>query len=820
MKLVYSLRTLVVVELVTLIAFYAPFIFEGASFYFADATFWLQPMAQYISDSIHQGRIPLWNPLSYCGMPQLAITFPNLLYPPDALFFLFPFSTALALSMVLHQTLAAVGMYLLVRSMREPEPSAMSAALIYSLSGYMFALSSNHSLVAGSAWFVVAFWSLRQLEFVAAARLPMQTFFGAASFYMLFASGRPEIFVPSYLIMAAYVVRNFARRKPNENNCLYWQMRVLFLGVCFALPTLLPTFEWLPLSRRALGLQTFEVFLYSAGWYDILSMITGQALGDLRMYGAQFKPLLSPLNMPPYLSCAFVGAVAATLAIWGIATRAWRIKWILVFTLAATLLFSMGNNIPGMSRLVETIPVLGFIRFPVKVLFVALFTLSLLAARGMTVLLELRAAVRLSVWVWVLTLFFAMVWIFAASAGTEVAHFGGFGRTAHDALEAQRQIGFALCIAAAFGIVSTGIGFLASRNSYVQKLRAPAMVSLLFATLVAHAALFERVGAGPDYFQQPSLASEQIQKIQESGINANSRVLNLCLERLTVPDYYLRGTQKDRSIAFYQYDREILIPNTNMNFGLASSHGFEGTMRGDYFHTLLYAYFQSTQTLNPSVSPQSDSALACFSKITNTGFIVTQVERKLKTGEIASIRLLDDRYFHLLFEDRVRNIRIFQVKDVLPRAYLARDWKTVTHNEAIEGVLAPESNKFNPEKVSWLEGGEASLDKVRSSDESRSNSSVELLEPSPERLVVNCTTDGPSILVVADQPYPGWVSTIDGSPTSIFTANAFNRAVFVPPGQHKVCFEYYPNSFVLGTSLAGLSLLLLLYLFWKHKGGS
>lgn len=788
-----------------------------ASFYFADATFWLQPMAQYLYESVRQGRFPLWNPLCYCGMPQLAITFPNLLYPPDLLFVLFPFNTALGLSMVFHQTLAAVGMYLLVRGMREPPPSAMVAALIYSLSGYMFALPSNHSLVAGAAWFVFAFWTIRHLEFVPFQKLPLQTLYGALSICMLFASGRPEIFVPSYLLIAAYVVRNFVRRKPNTNNCLFWQIRVLFLGVCFALPTLLPTFEWLSMSRRALGLQTFEVFLNSAGWYDIVSTIIGQALGDLRLHGAPFRPLISPVNIPPYLSCAFVGGVAFTLAIWGMAAREWKIKWTLLLLLVVTTLISMGNNTPLMPRLVETFPALGFIRFPVKILFLVVFLISIFAARGTTLLKQNGAAVRLTFAVWGFSIVTAIVWILAAERGVALMQFSGFHKTAILVLAAQRNIGFALILAALVGIAVAMLGVLAKRSSINYQTTSTLTVSLLYATLFIHAVDFEKMSASADYYQRPSVSRERVVASQRSGINPNSRVLNLCLELLTVPKFYLGGSQEDRTAATFQYDREVLIPNTHMNFNMPSSYGFEGTMKGDYFHTLLYAYFQSNLSLHPSIDPPSDSAIACFSKITNTGFVITQVERKKKTGEMTQVLPLDSRLFTIVFEDKTRNIRIYQVKDVLPRAYLSHAWRNASHNQALSSVLNPEVNGFFPEKVTLIEDGPIPL-LAQNGAQSQSNDIVELVQEVPELLTVRCETDEPSLLVIADQMYPGWTATIDGSPAISFTANAFNRAVFVPPGRHMISFEYHPSTLVLGLSLAGLSCLLWVYLAWKHKG--
>ena len=65
-----------------------------------------------------------------------------------------------------------------------------------------------------------------------------------------------------------------------------------------------------------------------------------------------------------------------------------------------------------------------------------------------------------------------------------------------------------------------------------------------------------------------------------------------------------------------------------------------------------------------------------------------------------------------------------------------------------------------------------------------------------ERLRV--TSNGPALLVVASQVFPGWTATIDGEATPIRPANLAMRAVAVPDGSHVVEFRYRPASFRLG----------------------
>ncbi len=88
----------------------------------------------------------------------------------------------------------------------------------------------------------------------------------------------------------------------------------------------LPMAEWLSVSRRATGLLSTEVFLYSANWYDLLSTFIGPCLGDIRLQASQFRDLVSYSNLPVFVSCAYVGQSGLVLSLWGIEDRRWRLR--------------------------------------------------------------------------------------------------------------------------------------------------------------------------------------------------------------------------------------------------------------------------------------------------------------------------------------------------------------------------------------------------------------------------------------------------------------------------------------------------------------
>jgi hypothetical protein len=75
-----------------------------------------------------------------------------------------------------------------------------------------------------------------------------------------------------------------------------------------------------------------------------------------------------------------------------------------------------------------------------------------------------------------------------------------------------------------------------------------------------------------------------------------------------------------------------------------------------------------------------------------------------------------------------------------------------------------------------------------------------------DRVVVDVAGVTPAYLVLTDTWFPGWRATIDGAPTAVFRAHHAFRAVWVPPGQHAVAFEYRPASVISGALVSGLAL--------------
>ncbi|MFH0947328.1 MAG: YfhO family protein [Planctomycetota bacterium] len=84
---------------------------------------------------------------------------------------------------------------------------------------------------------------------------------------------------------------------------------------------------------------------------------------------------------------------------------------------------------------------------------------------------------------------------------------------------------------------------------------------------------------------------------------------------------------------------------------------------------------------------------------------------------------------------------------------------------------------------------------------------VRFLEYGLNRVDLRVTADGPAMLLLTDNYFPGWEATVDGEPVDIYQSQLTFRAVKVPGGVSRVEFRYRPWSFRAGVLLALAALL-------------
>jgi hypothetical protein len=123
------------------------------------------PHAYLYADSLAEGHLPLWDPFTYCGRPELANIQAATLYPSmpavAALGLIFGRDTLLdwlCWNVALHLALAGLGTWALLRALGVSRAAAYFGATTYELCGFFAAHAEHMGAVMVAAWLPVALW--------------------------------------------------------------------------------------------------------------------------------------------------------------------------------------------------------------------------------------------------------------------------------------------------------------------------------------------------------------------------------------------------------------------------------------------------------------------------------------------------------------------------------------------------------------------------------------------------------------------------------------------------------------------------------------
>lgn len=325
--------------------------------HFPNALFLLQALSKW-------GTLPLWSPTILSGYPFFADPLSGLWYPPGWLVLLLPLPWGFSVLLGLHLLWGGLGMYSLLRAEGSSRPAALLGALSFEAMPKLFAhLGAGHvSLFYAVAWTP---WLL-----LPAARESRRTVDapgarpagGAWEAVVLAAIALADVrwSLPALALWAGY--RLARRQRKPARAVLRGLLGKTFLAGLLAAPLLAPLLEYTRLSSRA-GLSPGESLVLS--------------LPLERLLGLVFPDLGGPHEWALYPG-AIALALAACAAL--LAGRTARGSFWLAAALV-TLLFSLGENLPGLSGLIYALG-FGLLRVPTRWLFLFGMCLAALAAQG------------------------------------------------------------------------------------------------------------------------------------------------------------------------------------------------------------------------------------------------------------------------------------------------------------------------------------------------------------------------------------------------------------------------------------------------------
>ncbi|MDO8269236.1 MAG: YfhO family protein [Candidatus Levybacteria bacterium] len=141
---------------------------------------------------------------------------------------------------------------------------------------------------------------------------------------------------------------------------------------------------------------------------------------------------------------------------------------------------------------------------------------------------------------------------------------------------------------------------------------------------------------------------------------------------------------------------------------------------------------------------------------------------------------------------------VFRNNDAFERAYLVTDVKVAEHKMIPDFMFENDLRR-----VAYVEEKIPVLDKI-------STGEAKISQYLPTKVVIDVKTTGASFLVLTDNYYPGWRVTVNGIRQKIFKTNYSFRGVVIPKGESRVEFTYLPMSFLIGTYLFLLGVLIII----------
>jgi len=325
------------------------------------------------------GRMPLWNPYLFGGVPTIEAGSGDILYPTSVLHFLLPLTSALAWKLILHVYLAGVFMYLAARAFGASRYVALFVGSAYMLSANLVSLvwGGQDGKMYVTALFPAGLWLLR----TAIERRSWLRFLWLGVVAGLMVVAHPQLAYYAYVALLAYALGSLWSRRKAGGSLLATGFAGGILAALTAIGvaaiTLFPMYRYLREdSPRAGPGRGFE---YSASWSLHAEEALSLFIPDFSGTDAQSETYWG--KNPFKHNSEYGGALVFVLGIAAVVgLKGDRRRWGLGAMAALALLYALGAGTPVFGLLYSVVPGLKNFRAPSLATFVAIASLTLLAA--------------------------------------------------------------------------------------------------------------------------------------------------------------------------------------------------------------------------------------------------------------------------------------------------------------------------------------------------------------------------------------------------------------------------------------------------------
>lgn len=371
---------------------------------------------------IKQGEWPVWNPYSFAGTPLLANLQSAPFYPLNIFFFIFPFHSAWSLLVILQPVLAGLFLYLYLREMKLSRRAAVFGGFVFSFCGFNMAWLTWNTLGHVALWLpLVLYLKERVLKLLAEQKRNWRRIFlwGAVIVFSECAyifAGHIQTALYAVAFSTIYVLfRLFSlyryERVAGGIVFVYQSFALfalkVFLVAAIVSVQMVPFFNFVLKSAR---LSDPDV-INQEGWFIPLSHLIQFVAPDFFGNPAT-NNYWGTWNYGEMVG--YIGIIPLVFSLIALVWRRDRKTMFFTASLGIALLFATENIVAKIPYMLQ-IPFLSTSQ-PTRLLFLADFSLAVLAGLGLDFLLNKKISIKkLCVPLGIVGATLAMLWLYVIS---------------------------------------------------------------------------------------------------------------------------------------------------------------------------------------------------------------------------------------------------------------------------------------------------------------------------------------------------------------------------------------------------------------------
>ena len=722
---------------------------------------------------IHDGHLPLWNPYLFAGMPLLATGQSGLLFPLNWSFLLLDARVAMNFIVIASYSAAGLGAFLYAQRSGASLLGAIVTALVWQMCGASIGQISHTNIVHVFAVLPWVFWSIEgYVARPSGARAALISIFVALQVF----AGHQQTLVYSLLLAGAYVIAHSVK-EDNRSRRRAWLLSLCFIAVGLALAgvQILPTLELLRASLRQKS--TYEFF----SSFSMPPAFLRTYFAPFVLGGGAGNLFRAPYISQPYYSeyVGYVGLAPLILAV--IAPLVRRDRKTLFWTGAALfcLALALGRSWPfRLYHIIYHVPILNLFRVPARHLMEVDFALAVLAGRGLTFLPNVRPSRRGALTTVVALSAFLLTW--AVVTLLRPSEFR-LARVAPVSILRAPELFLPLVLAG----VSVWFLFRFARG---RNFSGAGLVALIICDLALWGQCTDWRYHSPRRNHPIFRTPDVVRILQNEGLAPGSfRILTL--------DRTLASAVANASVT-PGFDI-LLQPDIYMIHRIENAAGYDG------FGLARYSRLAGNMKVWGEFENAPRSLLASRElDLLNVRYLIAPPSQNASEVPFPSTRWRETR--------RVGSLVVYENAQALPRAWLAPEARVLPDDQQLQVIR---SGKL-ADGITWDPARTVLLDRPAETPltaNAAGEREVQIIRHDPNEVEITARTSSPAILVLADNHYPGWRVTVDGTRAALLRVDYNLRGVQLASGEHKVRFIYQPRSVALGSlisvvSAAGLAL--------------